>query len=224
MRKTSVAEDSLAELKLPKSFKCSAGFVVSDATFLKQNFHQDWKNRRLIFLQQVHGSQGFWVDRQTEVAEGDWLATNQQDIVIGVFVADCTAILVHGENERGSFVAAIHAGWRGTAKGIIETAFESLRPKKESLRIWLSPGICQDHYEVSEDVIQSFQEHELKFFEPTRAGHANFDLHALQRARLAALGYETVSSSLCTFEQPEFFSYRQMDSTLNARHFAWISL
>lgn len=219
-----MAEDSLTELKLPKSFQCSAGFVVSDATILKQSFHQNWKNRSLIFLQQVHGNHGLWVNQQTETSEGDWLATDQQDVIIGVFVADCTAILVHGENEKGAFVAAIHAGWRGTAKGIIEAAFESLKPKKDKLNIWLSPGICQDHYEVSDEVMKSFQDHEAKFFTPTRVGHSKLNLRALQRARLTSMGYQAVCSSLCTYEQPEFFSYRQMQSRLSARHFAWICL
>src|SRR4051812_10957678 len=81
-----------------------------------------------IALDQVHGAEGFEVDRNFVALkqQGDFLFTSDEKLKIGVYVADCSPILVWGFRNAKPFVAGIHAGWRGTAKGVIETAFRKI--------------------------------------------------------------------------------------------------
>jgi YfiH family protein len=175
-------------------------------------------------IRQVHGTIGHQVSRDTtELVEGDWLWTTERHLPIGVMVADCTAILLQGQSSiGGDLVAAVHAGWRGSAAGIIPHVIEHLKLK--SFSAWLSPSICQEHFEVGEDVVESFGQAAQKYFQPKNSGKYLMDLKCFQVDQLKNSGAKTFPSSLCTFCQPEFVSYRQSQGNISARHLAWISL
>ncbi|MDB5037345.1 MAG: hypothetical protein JWQ35_873 [Bacteriovoracaceae bacterium] len=174
-------------------------------------------------LKQVHGSHGVLVTNATDkMFEADWLWTRDPNCTIGIKVADCTALLVSGKNSFGKFVAAIHAGWRGTAQNIIEKAFEEIKPI--SFEAWLSPSICQEHFEVGEEVIEALGSESKKYSIPGRTGKYFLDLKKFQIAKLKKWGSEFKNSSLCTYCQPEFVSYRRLGTTLTTRHLAWIRI
>jgi YfiH family protein len=72
---------------------------------------------QMAWSKQVHGDQVRLVTAPGGAEGFDALITNQPDILLGVSVADCTPILVYDAKQKA--VAAIHAGWRGTAAQIV---------------------------------------------------------------------------------------------------------
>src|SRR5690606_2483279 len=95
--------------------------------------------------------------------DGDWIATTERELPIAIAVADCTAILLHGVMSSGqAFVSAVHAGWRGTAAGIIQNVVREIEPQE--LKAWLSPSICQNHFEVGDDVKKALDPASHSFF------------------------------------------------------------
>lgn len=216
-----MAESSYSEISPQWDPLTRMGFSISDATSLKSN-GQLGNGKKALFFSQVHGCHGAEVVEGSEKQEGDFIWTRQKRLAIGVFVADCTAVLMSGQTKDAAFVAAIHAGWRGTAKGILGAALDQIQPSGQ-VKAWMSPSICKQNYEVSKEVVDELKA-KPQFLEPTRQGHYLLDLKAMQKEILEARGVEVWDYPLCTFEQQELFSYRQMKGKLEARHFAWIEL
>lgn len=202
-------------------------FEFSEASFSVGHFDPD----RLLTIRQTHGATGAIVDSRMlpDSEEGDWLATYDADVAIAIKVADCTAILMEGESSQGPFVAGIHAGWRGTASGVIEACLKRLFPEGP-IRAWMSPSICANHFEVGEDVLQALgSESEAFAIRTKNPGKYLLDLKKFQSQKLHALlpkDSKVFESSLCTACQSEFFSYRRAKGNLkkNERHYASIRL
>jgi YfiH family protein len=158
--------------------------------------------------------------------DGDFIGTHVPGLKVGVKVADCTALLVASKDR----VVAIHAGWRGSAQGILTESLKGFEQVSE-LEIWLSPSICQKHFEVGEDVLQAFGPKARSFFKDSseRNGFYFFDLKAWQVTELEKLGCDPSKIKVdtrCTFCEPAMISYRRAQGKLTHldRHWAWISL
>ena len=126
--------------------------------------------------------------------------------------ADCLPILLaaSGSDE----VAAIHAGWRGLAAGVIEATLAAMRLAPASIQAWLGPAIGRRAFEVGPEVRAAFVDTDAGAavcFQRGRDDRWHADLAALARKRLAALGITRVSGGdRCTVEQPgNFHSYRR---------------
>src|ERR1051326_6871346 len=114
----------------------------------------------IIKLTQIHS--GIIVEADdtsaaSEAVPGDAAVTSLRGIVLGVQTADCVPILV--AEARGRAVAAIHAGWRGTAKAIAHGAVARLSQKfglePQSLWVAIGPHIGVCCYEIGEDVVDA---------------------------------------------------------------------
>ena len=167
-----------------------------------------------ITLRQIH-SADVWnahplTDRQ---CEGDALVTDDVARSIGVKTADCVPILLLDAGRHA--VAAVHAGWRGTAAGIAARAVEKMRldfgSHPRDIYAALGPCIRECCYEVGPEVAADFS----ALF-PERSpvnGKQHVDLPEANRRHLAAAGISTAhifDSGLCTACLPEhFFSYRR---------------
>lgn len=144
------------------------------------------------------------------IAEGDGLVTAQPGMLVGVRTADCVPILLADRVRR--VVSAIHAGWRGTATGIVGEAVlrmqEKFGTRPENLVAAIGPSIGGCCYEVGADVARRFGtwvpdlEHTTV---PVRV-----DLKAVNRQQLANLGVKNVwVSQNCTFCDSDFYSFRR---------------
>lgn len=93
----------------------------------------------------------------TAPPEGDALATRRAGIALGVRVADCAPILI--VDERSGALAAVHAGWRGTAAGVLRAAIgvlrEALGARPSDLRVGIGPSIGPCCFEVGEEVVEA---------------------------------------------------------------------
>ncbi|MBF0320720.1 MAG: peptidoglycan editing factor PgeF [Nitrospirae bacterium] len=89
--------------------------------------------------------------------EGDAVITDRDDVFIGVRTADCVPIMLY--DAHAGVVAAVHAGWRGTAKGILKAAINScvkeFGSRPEDLSVAIGPSIRGCCYIVGADVVEA---------------------------------------------------------------------
>lgn len=122
---------------------------------------------RLARLHQVHGAAVLRVPQETSApgasgvcGDGDALMTEDPSVALAVKVADCVPVLL--ADTRTGAVAAVHAGWRGTAAGIVEAAVANLGrafgSRPDDLVAAIGPSIGPCCYEVGTDVFDTFLE------------------------------------------------------------------
>lgn len=176
----------------------------------------------LRVVNQVHGNRVVSVAEIDACSPGaldaDAIVSVQRGVVIAVRVADCVPILVgtRAGVERGG-VAAIHAGWRGTAADITRVAVRALREATgcatADLVAAIGPCISGAVYEVGPEVGEALEAVAPPGGEgwrvSTGAGRARVDLAALNADILRELGVEVDGLGLCTVADRRFWSHRR---------------
>ncbi|MFO7762518.1 MAG: peptidoglycan editing factor PgeF [Wenzhouxiangellaceae bacterium] len=172
------------------------------------------------WLRQVHGSCVTHLADWAEGIEADAAWTDRPGQVACVLAADCLPILV--AERTGGCIAAIHAGWRGLAAGVIARTIAELPADPTRLQAWIGPRICRHHYEVGAEVRAAFDESEAAF-EPVRPGHWLADLPRIAERQLREAGARQVTDSgACTAEGSRFFSYRRDKRTGRMAACIWL--
>jgi YfiH family protein len=162
---------------------------------------------RFLYGRQVHGAT---VRRATEPpgperppAEEDGQATALAGHPALVFGADCQPVLLAADGA----VAALHAGWRTMAAGVLAEGVAALREVggQGPVTALVGPGARGCCYEVGEEVHAAFADYDA------RRGERNLDLPAVARAQLAAAGVQDIHDiglcTMCWFGL--FFSHRR---------------
>jgi YfiH family protein len=168
--------------------------------------------------QQVHGRRVRWVARPSENPRGspgtDGVAADARGPALRVFAADCVPIYLVDE-KRGA-LALVHAGWRGTVKGILGNAVEMLRKRGVMPRdLWAAfgPHIHPCCYEVGEEVARHFRKVPgAARPRPGAPGKSSLDLSralARQAQRAGIRPGRILSASFCTCCDRRFFSFRR---------------
>ena len=170
------------------------------------------------WINQVHGADvARWENISAgEAPDADAIVSARPDSICVVRTADCLPVLLCARD--GSEIAAIHAGWRGLAAGVIEAAIDALQARPADLLAWLGPAISQPAFEVGDEVREAFcavTADAAVAFESNDHGRWQADLYTLGRQRLAAAGVDNVfGGGLCTHQDAErFYSYRRDGST-----------
>lgn len=188
--------------------------------------------RQPQWLEQIHGVKVVTArdDERVRTADGSYTLEPGQACV--VMTADCLPVLLC--DERGTQVAAVHAGWRGLAKGILERALDRFSCPASQLLAYLGPAIAQPHFEVGIDVLEVFfraarsplhSDEIAAAFKPSqRPMHFYADIYALARAELSALGVEAIyGGDYCTYADAErFYSYRRDKITGRMASLIWL--
>ena len=165
---------------------------------------------------QVHGTailepaDGLAPGETRLAGEGDILLTRRRGLALVVQTADCVPILLVAEEA----VAAVHAGWRGTATGAARSAAAAMRERAGvapgSIRAYLGPAIGACCYEVGGEVAGNFAGEFLR-----RECHGKFrlDLKGANRAQLESEGISAANITVlphCTMcGGPRLASYRR---------------
>lgn len=94
-----------------------------------------------------------------QIIEGvDAVMTNELNVCIGVSTADCIPILLYDTKYHAA--AAIHAGWRGTVKHIVQKTIKEMgivyQTKPQELQVVIGPGISLQNFEVGDEVYEQF--------------------------------------------------------------------
>lgn len=179
-----------------------------------------------LWLRQVHGTRVVEVGRADEGTEADGSIATASGGVCAVLTADCLPILLC--NRAGTRVAALHAGWRGLAAGIVEAGVRAMQVPGASLLAWLGPAISGAAYEVGDEVHDTFVESSAgaaAAFTPSPRGRWMVDLYALARLRLSAMDVAAVyGGEYCTAREKErFFSYRRDGTTGRMASLIWLA-
>lgn len=195
-------------------------------------------------VKQIHGNVIF-TPTQVEMANqrdgkppeppaADGLVTEQANQAVWVCSADCTPVLI-GDGVTGQ-VAAVHAGWRGTAQKIVPEAIARLQSqgsRLENLRIALGPAIAGEVYQVSEQVAAQvgatiapidlsnlpnaiadlYQMPHSPVLDDPEPGRTRLDVRQVNALQLTQLGINLDQIAIaphCTYQEPNsFFSYRR---------------
>jgi YfiH family protein len=161
---------------------------------------------------QIHGAVAIAAEQTDAKIEADAVFTTQTQKVCAIQTADCLPVLM--TNRAGTHVAAIHAGWRGLAAGILEVTLRQLQVPAEDMLVWLGPAIGPGKFEVRQDVYDVFTQHDAQAaaaFQKINAYQWLADLYLLARQRLVACHVKSIfGGGYCTFTDEErFFSYRR---------------
>jgi hypothetical protein len=173
---------------------------------LRDSALPDEVSARIRTVRQVHS--GIVLDAAAGVGtvrDGDALISQERGVVVGVKTADCVPILLVDPVTRA--VAAVHAGWRGTAENIVGNAVRALQDKfgarPGDLLAAIGPSIGPCCYEVGPDV-------GVRFGGPS-TGKTHLNLPLVNEQQLRAIGVNSVwKSGECTFcAADRFFSFRR---------------
>lgn len=170
------------------------------------------------WLQQVHGVDVIEVtDHPIPAAIADGAITSHKGIACAVLTADCLPVLMCAAD--GSEVAALHAGWRGLAQGILGRGVAAFKAPPAQLIAYLGPAIGPRHFQVGQDVWQAFAPWGIEpalrrtlFLQQTEHPHKYLaDIFGLARWTLQNLGVTQIyGGDYCTYnDADQFYSYRR---------------
>jgi purine-nucleoside/S-methyl-5'-thioadenosine phosphorylase / adenosine deaminase len=171
----------------------------------------------VIKLKQVHSGTVVEIDDTSAASDavmGDAAVTSLRGVALAVQTADCVPILI--ASHDGKAIAAVHAGWRGTAERIAQASITRLIQKfdlePESLSAAIGPHIGACCYEVGEEVVAAIAdsaaiERRQEWQKP------HLDLAAANHRQLVSAGIpeaQIEKSSLCTKCREDLFhSFRR---------------
>jgi YfiH family protein len=149
----------------------------------------------------------------------DAMTTKLDGVLLGIQTADCLPVLI--ADAKSGAMAAVHAGWRGTAGRITERTVADLmlthgvNPRNSIAA--LGPSACAACYEVGEDVIERYKQEfgywKKLFVNFKEGGKAHLDVRAANLQQLKFCGFtedRIYVADYCTIHQNDlFFSYRR---------------
>ena len=163
------------------------------------------------YQKQVHEDLIRVVNDSGNCGESDALITTSKNLGLAISSADCPAIFIYDPVKK--VIAAVHSGWRGTEKKILQKTLIKLKNEFNSIAsdlvCYIGPSISKNNYEVGNDVAEKFKEEfvvkkENKFF--LNVAGANYKM-------LISEGVKEVNiqqSNLCSFEYKNVLhSYRR---------------
>ena len=146
-----------------------------DENAVRENFRRmanalDVEEDSFVFSQQTHTTnvrkvtledKGKGLTRKLDYQDIDGLITNVPGLCLSTFYADCVPLYFVDPVKKA--IGLSHSGWRGTVGKIgcvtVQKMQEEYGSNPENIIAAIGPSICQDCYEVSEDVIVEFQNH-----------------------------------------------------------------
>lgn len=146
----------------------------------------------------------------------DALITDVPHVCIGVSTADCIPLLLYDPEHQAT--AAIHAGWRGTVARIAQKAVKSMQiayqTNPSKLLAAIGPGISLEHFEVGDEVYQTFVEAGFNMEKIARHKTKwHIDLPFCNQLQLQEAGVQPAniqSTGICTYAQNnDYFSARK---------------
>lgn len=185
---------------------------------------------RIVMPHQTHEDRLLTIDadflakplaEQRQRLEGvDGLVTAEPRLCVAVSTADCVPLLLYAPDQ--AVVAAVHAGWRGTVKGIAQKAVRKLQSEfgcdPAQMRAAIGPSISQAAFEVGEEVVEAFASAGMPLYRLMRrdpsSGKAHIDLWGANRWQLMETGVQASHieiAGICTYSQwARFFSARRL--------------
>ncbi len=192
---------------------------------------------KLVLVNQVHGNSVLILDdfpggaASYKLVDADAIITGLTGFPIGVLTADCLPVLLY--DPVNNIIGAVHAGWKGTLRGVSVKAVESMRSRFGSrprdILAAFGPYIGPCCYSVKENVFLEFKDafgEELNYFY-REGGELMLDIGDanIEQLHSAGLSEENISiSSWCTSCNNDlFFSYRK-EGGMTGRQLSFVML
>lgn len=208
-------DDPLAGLNLSFTEEVNEEVILSNRSYVASFFGVGLDS--LLFPLQRHTDKVVMINNPTMAIEADAMVTTLKGIVLGVLVADCAPILIYDSVTPA--IAAVHAGWRGTAFGIIKMTLALMKKEFNTslseIFISIGPSIRWCCYEVGHDVINAIKKETgevLRYSKEKENGKYLLDIATANRLQAVASGVPDKNiwtSEECTYCLPErFYSAR----------------
>lgn len=207
-----VSEGFLAETNLSFSKECKQNVTenynrIKNAVGFSGNYRLTQQEHTDI-VEVVTEADGFTFSK-TAV---DGLVTNKSGICLTAFIADCVPVLICDPVTR--CVAAVHSGWRGTAKKITQNAVLLMQKNygadPKNMIAAIGPCIAKCCYEVGQDVFEQFGN--PKYFDKKQNGKYMLDLNLANKDVLLQAGLTEPNIHIsfeCTFCKSDiYYSHR----------------
>jgi YfiH family protein len=217
-RRGGVSRGAFASLNLGRGVSDEPSAVAHNRTAVLRAL--GFRPRQHVEASQVHGPVVASItaaDGGTTVEGADGMVTGDPQVVLAVHAADCVPILL--ADTRTRIVAAVHAGWKGTAAGIaveaVKVVVDRFGARPEDLLVAIGPSIGPEHYEVDRPVIERLRVWSWweEAASPNARGRWQLDLRAANRRQLIDVGVlpERIEVlDLCTYCRADlFFSHRR---------------
>lgn len=164
-----------------------------------------------VWLEQVHGTTVVVARPGAAPPRADGAVTREPGTVCAVLTADCLPVLL--ASRRGVEVAAVHAGWRGLAGGVLAAGLAAMHTPPGELSAWIGPAIAEPAFEVGGEVREQFLARDAAnapFFRANARGRWQADLAGIARRELESAGVRVFAAGACSFADADrFFSYRR---------------
>ncbi len=229
---------------LPPYDKNNLAFHVGDVAEAVEKNRQALSKRLHIastigWLNQIHSdrivTENEFLSSGIHPVEADGVVASSSQLACAIMTADCLPVLFC--NEQGTRVAAIHAGWRGLANGILKKAVKMFKNNNAGeLLVFIGPGISQQCYEVGEEVVSALEKtvsldkkefsmaSSLSESKLQKTNKYYLDMVAVAKTQLVELGVTKISGgNRCSFsEAANFYSYRRDGQTGRMASLIWL--
>ncbi len=176
------------------------------------------KAKKIFLVHQTHSNKFVYINKNFKISKkkikADAIITDQKKIPIAILTADCVPLLVY--DKKKEMVAAIHAGWKGAFKEIIEKVLSFMVKKgckNNDITVVIGPCIKQKSYKVKEDFKSKFlkKDKNNKIFFKKRKKFIYFDLTNFVKSKLKSCKITNIETiNIDTFNtKNNFFSARR---------------
>ena len=176
------------------------------------------KSKNIFLVKQIHGDKLLFLDQNSRIKNqsinADAIITEKKKFPIAILTADCVPILIFDKKRK--MIAAIHAGWRGAYKGIIQKVIKFMFKKgckKQDMTVAIGPSISRENYEVGKKFKDKFIKKNKKntaFFKINK-NRIYFDLPNYVKKQVKLMQIKNINLlNIDTFnEKNNFFSARR---------------
>ena len=213
-RKNGFSKNSFRSLNCGLNSRDDKTRVVKNRHLIEKTLGIEQGN--LVFLNQKHTSRVVVLENNSPpTIEADGMVTQQKGLGLAILTADCQPIFFL--DPGNGITGAIHAGWKGTLKGVIRNAIWemiSLGSDVKNIRVVVGPSISKANYEFGKDLRDEFVDNipasETCFSQISDHKYL-FDLMGLSHILLLKEGIKQVEFiGLCTYQNESwFFSCRR---------------
>ena len=130
------------------------------------------KSKEIFLVKQIHGNKFLFLRKNLNIknisVSADAIITEKKNLPIAVLTADCVPILIFDKKRK--MIAAIHAGWRGAYRGIIQKVIKFMFNQgcdQKNMIVAIGPCISMSNYEVKKKFKDKFikkDEKNIKFY------------------------------------------------------------
>lgn len=183
-------------------------FIEQNRRALIREFHLD--EEWIAFANQVHDTRVRVVTNGGTFPETDGLITQIRELALAIQIADCPAVLIFDPGVK--IIAAVHAGWRGAAGGIVPDTVEKivqLGADVERCKAFISPCISVENFEVGKEVAGQFPPSsvDLEHYDKPHVNLKHFLSNQLRRTGMKDKNIEIHPG--CTVRDKQYYSYRR---------------